>query len=467
LTGGGNAADAVDHVDVPTPDVETADVADVGAAGGATLIRRLRWIFGPPLVAMLAGWATIAYRSPYSGSHLFSPNSFARWDSGQYIRIARLGYNASWNCHAKTLPPHMPPGDYLCGNTGWFPGYPAAMRVVSSITSMSVPTAGLVISWVCWYLVLVLMWQLLSTARSVPTRWMCLFIAAFFPGQIYYPAIFPISLTVAGILGCLYVALRTSKAALAWVGFVAGFVAGYSYITAIVVAPALLITSLVVPRGRRTLQLLIPALGAAVGFGAVLITMKHAVGLWNAYFLSAHKYNVGAHQPIETLINRMVGMWKYNPRNWRLTTTASQTALTLFLVVLVTLVTIGSAIRGRRGAAASPVGAAGTDAGGEATDVEAAGIGAPPARSLHRRFAEAVEARISPFDLTFLTLTIGIWLVPYIAGGTASTYRSEAFVIVSVPLLRKLPPWALAVPLVAVVVVSWHMSPYFFNSQLA
>ena len=108
---------------------------------------------------------------------------------------------------------------------------------------------------------------------------MCLFIAAFFPGQIYYPAIFPISLAVAGILGCLYMALRTSKAALAWVGFVAGFVAGYSYITAIVVAPALLITSLVVPRGRRTLQLLIPALGAAAGFGAVLITMQHAVGL--------------------------------------------------------------------------------------------------------------------------------------------------------------------------------------------
>jgi hypothetical protein len=280
---------------------------------------------------------------------------------------------------------------------------------------------------------------------------MCLLIAAFFPGQIYYPAIFPISLTVAGILGCLYVALRTSKAALAWVGFVAGFVAGYSYITAIVVAPALLITSLVVPRGRRTLQLLIPALGAAAGFGAVLITMQHAVGLWNAYFLSAHKYNVGAHQPIETLVNRMVGMWKYNPRNWRLTTTASQTAVTLFLVVLVTLVTIGSAVGGRHAAMASP---AGTDAGGEA------------ARSMHRRFAEAVQARISPFDLTFLATTIGIWLVPYIAGGAASTYRSEAFVIVSVPLLRRLPPWLLAVPLVAVVVVSWHMSPYFFNNQL-
>jgi len=438
---------------------ETVRVTDVGDARTVSIQRRLASLAGPPLVAMVAAWATSASRSPYSGWDLFSPHSFARWDSGQYTRIARLGYHASWNCHAKTLPVHMPPGDYLCGNTGWFPGYPAAMRVVSSITSMSISTAGLVIAWVSWYIVLVLMWQLLSTARSTPTRWVCLLIAAFFPGQIYFAALFPMSLAIAGILGCLYIALRTSRPALAWVGFVAGFVAGYSYVTAIVLVPALLITCLVMPRDRRTLQALIPALGAAAGFGAVLIQMQHSVGLWNAYFLSARKYNVGAHQPVETLINRMMPMWKYNPRNWRLTTTASQTTITLCLVVLVTVVTIGSAVRGRRVAVSA-------DAGAAATDVEAAGTGDPPARSLHRRFAEAVEARISPFDLTFLTATIGVWLVPYIAGGAASTYRSEAFVIVSVPLLRRLPPWALAVPLAAVVVVSWHMSPYFFNSQL-
>jgi len=460
LTSGGKAADAVDNVEPPSIDAETAPPADIGDSGLRAALRRLMSLFGPPSVAMALAWATIAYRSPYRGLNLFRPSAYARWDSGQYGRIARSGYTVSWNCISKTLPPHMPRGvDYLCGNAGWFPGYPAAMRIVSSITGMSIPVAGLVIAWASWYLVLVLMWQLLATARSAPTRWMCLLVAAFFPGQIYFAALFPISLCVAGILGCLYVALRTSRPALAWIGFVAGFVAGYSYITAIVVAPALLITCLVLPRGRRRLQALIPAIGSAAGFGAFLLTMQHSVGIWDAYFISARKYDVGAHQPIETLINRMVGMWKYDPRNWRLTTTASQTALTVSIVVLVTVVTVGSAVRGRRVAVSA-------DAGAEATDVEAAGVGAPPARSLHRRFAEAVEARISLFDLTFLTLTIGIWLVPYIAGGAASTYRSEAFVIVSVPLLRKLPPWALAVPLVAVVVVSWHMSPYFFNSQL-
>jgi hypothetical protein len=68
--------------------------------------------------------------------------------------------------------------------------------------------------------------------------------------------------------------------------------------------------------------------------------------------------------------------------------------------------------------------------------------------------------------LTFLLMSVGVWIVPYIAGGAASTYRSEAFVIVCVPLLRRLPAWLLVVPLGAAVYVAWHMAPYFFNAQL-
>jgi hypothetical protein len=63
-------------------------------------------------------------------------------------------------------------------------------------------------------------------------------------------------------------------------------------------------------------------------------------------------------------------------------------------------------------------------------------------------------------------MAIGVWLVPYIAGGQASTYRSEAFVVVCVPLLRRLPAWLLVVPLGAAAWVAWNMAPYFFNGQL-
>src|SRR5262245_66108005 len=118
---------------------------------------------------------------------------------------------------------------------------------------------------------------------------MFLLISSCCPGQFYFVAIFPFSICISGILCCLYVALRTSRPVFAWVGFAAGFVAAYSYITAIVLAPTLLIVGLLVVRGPRRLQFIVPAVGAAAGFGAVLLTMQVAVGIWNAYFISAKK----------------------------------------------------------------------------------------------------------------------------------------------------------------------------------
>src|SRR5215469_9479979 len=228
---------------------------------------RYREALVPPLVALLVAWATIALRPRPHGWHMFDPSRYARWDTGQYLGIARSGYNAAWHCPARVLPRGVPPGNYLCGKIGWFPGYPYAMRGVSTVTGMPIATAGLLIAWASWYIVLVLMWRLLGDARSTATRWICLLIAAFFPGQVYFAAIFPISMCIAGILGCLCIALRTSRPALAWAGFAAGFVSAYSYITAVVLAPTLLIVGLLIVRGRRRFQLIIPALGAAAGFG--------------------------------------------------------------------------------------------------------------------------------------------------------------------------------------------------------
>jgi hypothetical protein len=392
----------------------------------------------PPLVALLAAWATIAVRALPHWSRIFTPSRYARWDTGQYLHIARSGYIAAWNCPTRVLPADLPPGNYLCGTIGWFPGYPYAMRGLSTVTRLPLETAGLVLAWACWYLVLVVMWRLLADARSIRTRWMCLLIAAFFPGQIYFAAIFPISMCIAGILACLYLALCSSRPVFAWAGFAVGFLAAYSYITAIVLAPALLLVGLLVVRERSRFQLIIPGLGAAAGFGAVLLTMQITVGIWDAYFISAKKYNVGAHMPLDTLINRLRPLWTPQPSGAQVQNySAAQTLLTLCFVGLVCLITIAGALRGR-----------------DVTEEPQAD------------WSAAIVSRISAFDLTFVLTAIGAWLVPYIAGGGASTYRSEAFVVVCVPLLRRLPAWLLVVPLGAAVWVAWHMAPYFFNGML-
>lgn len=403
---------------------------------------RIAGTWFPPLVALLSGWTLLAYRSGKHGRGLFLPSTWARYDSGHYLAIARNGYIAE-ACKNGHVSPKLPPAHYLCGNAGWFPGYPAATRVLSKLVGLSVPIAALIVAWTCWYLVLLLMWRLLADTRSRPSRWVCLLIAAFFPGQVYFAALFPISLCIAGLLGCLYAVLRGSRLALAGVAFLSGFVAAYSYIIAVAVVPALLVTAFLAMRGRHRLRALIPALGIVAGFGAVLLTMRQTTGFWNAYFLTVQKYGVGVHSPLETLKDRLRPLWtsqlaRLQYQNY----TASQTLLALCFVLLAVVVTLGWA-------AWRPT-------------------PAPPTRrpSRYTRWSRALTGRLSAFDLTFLLAAVGVWLVPYIASGQASTYRSEAFVILTVPLLRRLPSWLLIIPLTASVFVAWHMAPYFFNGRL-
>src|SRR5262249_49788135 len=118
---------------------------------GRPLWRRAAGAWLPPLVALAAGWSLLAYRSPYHGRALFRPSSWGRWDTGHYMQIATHGYYATWQCTKGQLPPHLPPGRWLCGSVGWFPGYPAALRGLSEITGIALPVAGLVVAWACWY----------------------------------------------------------------------------------------------------------------------------------------------------------------------------------------------------------------------------------------------------------------------------------------------------------------------------
>lgn len=454
----------------------------------------------PPLIALLAGWALLAIRSKQHGTALFNASTWARWDSGQYVRLARIGYFGSYHCKSGQVPPHHPPGPLFCGNTGWFPGYPAGIRGLTDVTSLSVPVAALIIAWACWYLVLVLMWQLLAGARSAASRWICLFIAAFFPGQVYFAALFPVSLCVAATLACLYLVTREVRRPLLHgaAGALAGAAAAYSYITPVAVAPALLITAVLAVRGRRRLQYVLGAVGIAAGFGGTLLTMQVMVGYWNGYFLSTAKYGVGAHSPIDTIGDRLSPLWETQPAGREfLAVTASQTLLTLLLVVLVTLATLIPAAR-RLPAAQPEAGADRFEADPadrraadladrsavdsadrlavdrSATDpadrVAVAQLEADPEEqnrlSWYPRFQSALAARVAPRDIAVLLAAGGVWLVPYIAGGQASTYRSEAFVVIAVPLLRRLPPWLLAIVLAAAVVTAWRMAPYFFNAKL-
>ncbi len=372
--------------------------------------------FAPPFVALLAGWILIASRAPKGWTSVFNPATFNRWDAGQYLKIAQHGYRASTHCS-------LGPAVHVCGNITWFPGYPGLIRLLAA-THIGYLAAALAIAWSCWYLTLLMVWILSTdkerrggTARGVA----CLALAAVFPGQVYFAALFPISLVTFAVLVCIWLATRTSFAtrATAVRSSVAGVMAGLAYPLAMAAAPALLITA-ILTRRRRT-AMFAAAASVVCGFALVLAYAQLSVGKWNAYFISEREeYGVRTHNPVDFLMVRYHQL--LHPGSSTLRTITQQGALATILVVVAIVVTVPALVRARRAA--------------NLTDV-----------------ALLVTACIT-------------WLVPYIGAGALSIYRSEACLIVVVPLLRRLPVWVIAALAGAAAVIAFKMAPLFFSGAL-
>ena len=374
-------------------------------------------LLAPPFGAFVAGWILIASRAPKGWTSVFNPATFNHWDADKYLSIAKHGYQASAQCRSVPAFPN-------CGNLTWFPGYPGVIRVLAA-THIGYPVAALVIAWSCWYLTLLMVWVLSrdkeegGTARRVA----CLALAAVFPGQVYFAALFPISLLTFVLLLCIWLATRTSFATRATVvrTGVLGVVAGLTYPLALAAAPALVVGA-VVTRGRRArITMFTGAAAIVTGFELVLAYAQLSIGFWNAYFVTEkHEYGVKAHNPL-TLLDTRYHQFMHPPSPWfRITT--QQGAVATLLVVSALAVTVPGLIRARRAADRT--------------------------------------------DLVLLGTALIAWVVPYVGAGGLSVYRSEACLIVLVPLLRRLPLWEIAALVFTAGVVAYHMAPLFFSNAL-
>ena len=110
---------------------------------------------------------------------------WVRWDSNHYLSIASTGYRAA-GC-----------GSYVCGNTGWFPLYPALISLLQRVTGLSGHLAGLLISSTSFVLLVLQVYRL---AR--PTFGLSIFVVALsvLPGSIYLISVFPLSLASVFVL---------------------------------------------------------------------------------------------------------------------------------------------------------------------------------------------------------------------------------------------------------------------------
>ena len=202
-----------------------------------------------------------------NGFPYLHPHTWAHFDSFRYMQIARVGYIHSCPGH-----PQVVPMDF-CNDWGWFPGYSAFLWPLIH-AGMSPVGAGVLVDMVFEFAVLAFLWITFLHARPSVRNVLVLGMAAFFFGQIYYRAIFPISQELFfSLLLVFFVARRKWYAA-----GLAGTAAALTYSTGFLWAPVAGLWILVASRGASWLERLrrvaITSGLTAAGFAYVLWIQK-------------------------------------------------------------------------------------------------------------------------------------------------------------------------------------------------
>jgi hypothetical protein len=215
-------------------------------------------------------------------------STWVRWDAEHYLDIARRGYEI-----------HQCAGgeDYarqgICGNAVWMPMYPLAMRLVGSL-GIPLAAAGWAISASCRLLTLLWLWNR-ELADSPRTALRCLWLAALFPGGVYYDAVFPI----APFVLCAFLALDALADGKGLRAGLFALLASTIYSTGFVFAAAALAFGLT--NRSRLRPAVVAAGGASLGLPLVMAWHQYALHDWRAMFELQSHFGHTWHSPLATL----------------------------------------------------------------------------------------------------------------------------------------------------------------------
>jgi hypothetical protein len=252
----------------------TTDTATSG--GPASWEGAKRWLT-VPLTAYVASTLLTWLTAGLSGERYWSLAARQRWDSEWYLSIASTGYEM-FRCRERY--PNFP--DVWCGNAAWFPGYPAAVRMVSW-TGLSVEVSAVLVTELCLIGVLVLLWHLLG-ARLTATTGLAMTLAVVFPGAIYFHAVFPITMGALGLLLCLLGVRREWW----WLAGAGAFLAFSTHLIG-AVAPIMLVLSVAFAWRSsawpaRAAKGLAAAASGAAAYPILAVSQYRATGRWDAYW---------------------------------------------------------------------------------------------------------------------------------------------------------------------------------------
>lgn len=360
------------------------------------------------VAAAITLWATITGAAAWSQG--FSPlrsSTWGRWDTYNYLTIADSGYSL-YRC-GDTSWGHFP-NDW-CGNTGWSPGYPAAIRLLR-FDGWSDQTNGWLLALAALAAVLTLSW--FAFLRHLPaTQGLTgMALAATFPSSVYFGAVFPVSLAVLSAMAML-AAIRRQRWLLAGL---AGTIATVVYPSGLLVGAAALAPLLSPSLGalrRRCLAALHVGGPIATAYLLVLAQYQWRVGHWNAWFLNQANNHYPRVLPTTTLWRA----WNdvvHRTAPW----VGAQALLTAVLVVFAVLLA-----------------------------------------ARHRRSLTTVE-------WAALAVSVALWLLPLTIGGGFSHHRAEALVFPVVLLTARWRPWVTAALAAVAAVIAFNMAQLFFIAAL-
>ena len=230
----------------------------------------------------------------------FDVNAWSRWDSHVYRTIAQRGYEF-YPCDIPWDGVPISRAGEWCGDTAWFPGYPALMWVTARL---GVPEAigGLLWSALFGVLTLWLLWTRFLPMGGGAKNALCLLLAAAFPGAIYYHALYPISIAAFFVLLAVHMAIQRR-----WVLCgLAGAAATFAYPQSAFLGPILALWILCNFRDAAWWKRLgwIAIIGSIMSAAVVLVfaVQKYFVGSWVAFFVMQSGYKDGGlHSPLSTL----------------------------------------------------------------------------------------------------------------------------------------------------------------------
>ena len=255
----------------------------------------------PPVLAFIGASAIlfVAARAQYTS--FLSAISWFRWDSFNYSSIAQGGYHL-YRCTAAEYTGPLPP---WCGNSSWFPGYPAILAV---LYDLGLPQVGMAVavSWFFDLAVLILVWNAFLRRAPAPQAYMALIFVACCPGGIYMRAAYPMSMTVFFTLLWL-LGLRERR--WFWAGL-AGGCAAFSYPAALVLIP-LGFGWVLIDHPRPWWKRFTVAAGSGALTGLGTLAAIGVIGLDDkrigAFFTAQSHFVHGFHEPFVELWPRMYG----------------------------------------------------------------------------------------------------------------------------------------------------------------